>query len=81
MKRNPLMEDVIRRNIKELETAPPGSPQFQRAKGIVEAYRHEEILSMQEDTLSLTRKLMWLTWALLFFTAVLAFQNLLSFLS
>ncbi len=56
MSDNPLMKDVIRRHSQILETADPASPEFRRAKAIVEEYRHEEILSGNRTTSPLTGK-------------------------
>jgi hypothetical protein len=72
--RNPLVQDAINRNIEVLKSpnADPDGAEFRRAKAIVEAYRHEEVMSMHEEAVCLARTLIRLTWGLLILTLALA---------
>ena len=73
MKDNALMRNAITRNITVLETADPASAEFRRAKAVVEAYRHEEVMSAHKEKIASDRKLVRLTCGLLLFTLILAF--------
>jgi hypothetical protein len=68
MSDDPLMRDTINRHIKILETTEPDNPLFIRARAVVEAHRHEEVMSAHKEKLASDRKLIRLTWALLALT-------------
>jgi hypothetical protein len=71
MEDNALIRDAIERNIEVLKTADPGSGEFRRAKAVVEAYRHEEVMSAHKEKLTSDRKLVRLNWALICLTFAL----------